>query len=109
MQLGKRWCGLDADLVVEDLAQMTIGSKRVGLPSAPVEGEHLLSVQPFPQGVGRYQLIELADHQTVAAKSEQRVHPRFDGGEAQLVQARRDRSDGLELHNVGKDRSAPQV
>jgi len=64
---------------------MTIDSKRVGLPSAPVKSEHLLSVRAFPQRVGRYQLIELADHQTVAAECEQRVHPRFDGCEAQLV------------------------
>jgi hypothetical protein len=40
---------LDADLFDERGACGPIGLERLGLPARPVEGEHSLRLQPFPQ------------------------------------------------------------
>jgi hypothetical protein len=51
----------DAQLVHEMTSGLLVGSQRVSLTSAPVQGQHQLSPQPLVQAMRGHQYFELCD------------------------------------------------
>ena len=108
MQRAQRLTGLDPELVDEQAAPGGERLERLGLASRPVEGEHQLAAQAFPQRMLGHQSLELGDRLAMAAEREPRIDVVLDGGDPQLLQAA-DRLLGEALvAHVGQRRPAPQ-
>ena len=108
MQALQRFARVDAELIGQLSAQLVVPTERLGLPPAPVQGEHPPLVQLLTQRVLRDQLIQLTDHRGVVSGRELTVDLRLDRGEPLLGQPRRDRCHELEVGEVGQNLAAPQ-
>ncbi|HET9198188.1 MAG TPA: hypothetical protein VFN92_08060, partial [Solirubrobacterales bacterium] len=65
LEVAQRWRRLDPELVGERAPGLLIRGERLCLPPRPVEREHLLPAQTFPEGVTRDQRFELPADLTV--------------------------------------------
>ena len=54
VQAAQRLAGVDAELAGEQVTGPAVGGQRVGLPTAPVQRQHQLAVQPLPQRMVPY-------------------------------------------------------
>ncbi len=86
MDPGQLGAGVDTQLVRQHLAGVVEGLQRLGLPSAPVEGDHQQPSHPLPERVLGHQRGQLRHGSLVAAELEQDVGPLFGGGRPQLGQ-----------------------
>ena len=53
--------GVDPQLLCQESSGPLIGGQGVGLPTRAIQGRHEVCPQPFPQGVGSDQGLELRD------------------------------------------------
>ena len=84
----QRLARLDAQVVDERLPRLGVGLQGLGLPIGPVEGEHLLRAEPFPQRVLAYEQVELAESLFVTAERELAVDPVHQRCQPQFVELR---------------------
>ena len=86
---------------------VAVGIQRLALSSRAIQGEHELSAHALAQGLGGYELLELGHQLGAAAQREVGLDPIFDGGSAQVLQARDlGRREWLE-RDVGQRRATP--
>jgi hypothetical protein len=97
----QRRTGVDAELVGQQVADMTVGGERLRLPAAAVERQHELAVQPFPQRVLGGQLVEFGGQRVVPAERQVGVDPGFHRGQPQFLQAHGLRLDERVVGQVG--------
>ena len=97
----------DAELLIEQTAGRLVGGQCVGLPPAPVEGDHELGPQPLPQRVLLYQFGELAHQVGVHAEGEVGARPRLERLETKLPEPVHGAGDEGRAH-PGQGRSVPQ-
>ena len=108
MQRAQLRAGLDADLIDERRARVTVRRERIRLAPGAVEREHQLRVQALTQRLAGDQRLELADELAVPSVGQIEVDRRFGGGEPQLLEAP-DHGRGERLvGDVGQRRSAPE-
>jgi hypothetical protein len=70
---GRAW--LDAELVHQRLPRLLINGQCVGLPPAPVQGNHQLLVRPLRPGLRANDGLQVADDACVLAEREIRLDP----------------------------------
>jgi hypothetical protein len=58
VQVLQRLAGIDTEFDGEQAVDPLVGGERVGLPAGPVQRQHQLAVQTFPQRVAGYQLLQ---------------------------------------------------
>src|SRR5262249_61268730 len=68
LELAERASRLDAELLDEGAPSPSVRSERVGLPTASIQREHQLGVQPLPQRVLGGESFELADDEGGSAE-----------------------------------------
>jgi hypothetical protein len=78
--------GLDAELLVEPVAELAVGGQRLGLAPRAVEGDHELAAQPLAQGLAHHEPVELGHELGVVAQDEVGVDALLEAGEATLLQ-----------------------
>jgi hypothetical protein len=105
----QRLPGIDAELTGEQVADPPVGGQRAGLPAAPVQRQHELAVQPFPQRMLGDQLLQLGGQRVVPAQRQVRVDPGLDRGQPQLLQASCLRPDERVVGQVGQHPAPPQA
>ena len=104
-QLGPR---LEPELAVQGLPQAAVRGEGVGLPAAPVEGEHQLAVHALAHRVLGGEPLEPGHRHGVPSEREVGVHGELDGAQPQLLELR---DLGLGERLVGEVRerlAAPQ-
>ena len=106
-QLPERLRGLDAELLVQLAAEVLVAGKGLRLAAGAVEGEHLLPVEPLPQGVTAQQGVELTNELGVATAREVGLDPLLDCCQAELLDAGALHL-GERLLELGERRSAPE-
>ena len=79
--------GLDAQLLGERVAGLTIGVERVGLAAGAIEREHQLRVETLAHRLGRDELLQLADQLAVAAGRQVGLDADLDRREPLLFEA----------------------
>ena len=67
--------GLDPLLLDEDAPDAPVSGHGIGLPTAPVQGDHQLGPEPFAVGVPRHQRLELGHDLCVASECQIDVDP----------------------------------
>ena len=72
-----RFARIDAEFVAQLPAQPVVAVQRLGLPSRPVQGEHLSLVQLLAQRVLCDQLVQLSDRRGVVAQGQLAVDLSF--------------------------------
>ena len=99
---------LQSELFVEAEASVLVRLERVGLPAAPIKGQHRQAQGPLPRRMLRYQLFEFAHDESMLARLDPDVDPVLVRDGAQLFKPGdlplRER---LERH-VDEGRTTPQ-
>ena len=99
---------LDAKLLDQRRPRRLVGGQRLRLPPRPVEGEHQLAAEPFPQRVLGDQALELGDELRTLAALEIGVDPPLLRRETELLEPRGlFAREGLKCE-IGERRPAPQ-
>jgi hypothetical protein len=68
VQVLQRLPWVDAKLPGEQVADPPVGGQRIGLPARPVQPQHELAVQPFPQRMLAGQPLQFSGQRLVAAQ-----------------------------------------
>ena len=89
VQLLKRRRRLDAQLLHEHPTGFLVRLERLGLPSAPIQGEHELPAGSLPERIVAHEPFELPDELRSAAKFQLGLDPLLDRGQAELLEAGR--------------------
>jgi hypothetical protein len=82
--------GVDAQLVGEKFAGLVVGVQCFRAPPGPVQGQHQVRPQPFPQWAFGGQLDQLGDPLGVPAEAQIELDALFQGGQPLLDQTRND-------------------
>jgi hypothetical protein len=109
VQLAQLRSGLDRHLGDQDVAQLPVGAQRVGLPPGPVEGEHPQGPEALPERMRRGERFQLRDEIPVPAARQQRLGPRFERGQAFLLQPACLRASGRHRIEIVQRGPAPQA
>jgi hypothetical protein len=88
LQLVQRGAGLEPQLLSQRVPRLPEHRERVGLPVAPVEGEHQLPAEPLAAPVLGDQRFELCDQIAMAPEREVGVDPVLERRQPQLLQPR---------------------
>ena len=88
MEIAQRLGGLDAELVDEPPASGLEGRQRVGLPSAPIQRQHLQLHQALHEGMRADQRLQLTEQLAVAAQLQVELDSLDDGGQPFLFKSR---------------------
>jgi hypothetical protein len=86
VQLAELDAGLGTQLPDQGLPGMTVGSQRLALAAAPVQRQHELGVEPFPQRKLDRQRLEFRQQLAIPAEVQPGLDPPFGGLQAQLLQ-----------------------
>lgn len=86
LEIGERGTGIDAQLLVEQLASVGVDGERLGLSSAAVERQHEEFAQPLAQRVGGGEGGQFGDRLGVAAHFQAEFEAGFQQGQAPLVE-----------------------
>src|SRR5439155_11086613 len=108
LELAQRWARLDPQLIDERAAGALVGGQGFGLPTAPVQRQHQLRLQPLAQGVLRDQALEFGDEVAVMSEREVGLDSILERGETKLLQPGDRRLRKRLVGKVGERRSAPQ-
>ncbi len=109
MQLLELATRLDPELLDQDPPPFLVGVERLGLPARPIEGEHVLTAEPFPDWMLLDQTLELADKLGVMRSIQVGLDPLFERHEPNLFEMRdMGLSERLE-DEVGQRRAAPEA
>jgi hypothetical protein len=98
---------LEAELVDEERAPAAVRLERLRLPARPVQREHQLRAQAFPQRMLADERLELADHLAVASGGDVGFEAVLDCRQPQLLELRElspIEELGLDIH---EQRAAP--
>ena len=87
LQVGQCWRRIESDLVGERRAIVAIRAQRIDLTTRPVQRQHQLAAEPFPQRMLRHQCLEPCDRLGGAATGELGFDELLDGDQAQLLDA----------------------
>ena len=109
LQLAEPAARLDAELVDQHPPRGVIRLECLLLPAGAVQRDHVLLAQPFPEGLGGDQPLELADEGAVLTQCEVSLVPELERTEARVIEGTRlDGSHGL-VREVGQSRTAPEL
>ena len=86
LELSELRSGLDPQLICEILPRRGVCPKRLGLPSCPIERDHVPAPEPFTERELGSQSFQLADHSSMPAIGEIGIDSRFDGKETECFQ-----------------------
>ena len=81
VQALQRLAGIDPELTGEQIADTAVAGQRLGLPTAAVQRQHKLAVQPLPQRMSSGQPLQLGCQGVVLAKSQVSLDPGLQGAE----------------------------
>ena len=108
LEARQRRAGLEPELRDERLAGVAIDGERLGLPAAPVEGQHELAARALAERLLRDQPLELGDQRAVPAEREVRLDALLESGDPQLLELRDVQLQGRLVRDVGERGAAPQ-
>jgi hypothetical protein len=80
---------VETELLTQDRAGTAARREGVGLALTPVEGDHEMGPQPFPEGMFAHEQLELSNQLTTAAGGEVGADPGLEGGQILLAQTHR--------------------
>ena len=106
MQLLGVVSGLDAQVVVQEPTQTSIGDERLALPTGAVEGQHPGAVQTLAVGMLRHEIGELGDELSRTAVRELVCDALLRCLGTLLIQSHRSMANQVAVH-VGEGGSAP--
>ena len=109
MQPAQLGAGLDADLIDQRGARLTVRLQRVGLAARAVEREHALRVRALAQRLARQQRLELGQHLAMAPGVQILIDRDLKRARAQLHQAPDLRSGERLVGDIGQRWTAPQA
>ena len=70
--------GIQPELIAQPAPGLPEHAEGVGLTSSPIQRQHQLADEPFPQGMSLDQGLQRGNDRIVAAKGENRVDMRLD-------------------------------
>jgi hypothetical protein len=99
--------GFQAELVAQDRPGAAVGSEGLGLPAAPVEGDHQVGPEPLPEGMLPHERLEFTDELSGAAGGEVGADAGFEGGQVLLAEAHRLRGQAGVWGDAGQGFTSP--
>jgi hypothetical protein len=80
--------GLGAQLFDKHRAGILVGSQRLGLPPAPVQGEHQLPAQALAQRVRRHHFVQVREQPLMPPQAQPGLSAIFQGLNLQPIEPR---------------------